>query len=107
MKQKVDYVGYKDHPYDALLDLYEEGMSTKKLDTLFAELKPFLTNLAQKLSKQPLWIANPEFVIWHECLVFDFKVAKFVFPRLFSFNVRFDHLICNVSCCTDEISHTP
>lgn len=51
-KQKADYIGYKDHPYDALLDLYEEGMTTKKLDSLFAELKPFLTDLTQKLSKK-------------------------------------------------------
>lgn len=50
-QEKAQLLGYKDHPYDALLDLYEPGMTTKKLDTLFNELKLFLTDLTQKLSK--------------------------------------------------------
>lgn len=50
-KEKAEFLGYEDHPYDALLDLYEPGMTTQKLDVLFGELKPFLTNLTQKLSK--------------------------------------------------------
>ncbi|QVL57253.1 MAG: carboxypeptidase M32 [Simkaniaceae bacterium] len=49
-KEKAELLGYDDHPYDALLDLYEPGMTTKKLDTLFGELKPFLTNLTKNLS---------------------------------------------------------
>ncbi len=51
-KEKADLLGYDDHPYDALLDLYEPGMTTKKLDILFGELKPFLTDLTKKLSKK-------------------------------------------------------
>lgn len=48
---KAKLLGYKDHPYDALLDLYEPGVTTQKLDGLFGELKPFLTQLTQKFSK--------------------------------------------------------
>lgn len=51
-KEKAGYLGYGDHPYDALLDLYEPGMTSRKLDSLFGELKPFLTNLTKKLSQK-------------------------------------------------------
>lgn len=50
-QEKAKLLGYKDHPYDALLDLYEPEMTTQKLDALFGELKPFLTQLTQKLAK--------------------------------------------------------
>ncbi|OEE89233.1 peptidase M32 [Enterovibrio norvegicus FF-162] len=40
-------------PYDAMLDLYEPGMTTEKLDILFGDLKSWLPNLIQKvLEKQ-------------------------------------------------------
>ena len=50
-REKAQYLGYEDHPYDALVDLYEPGMTAKKLDALFGELKPFLTDLTKKLAK--------------------------------------------------------
>ncbi|MDD1791717.1 carboxypeptidase M32 [Enterovibrio sp. ZSDZ42] len=40
-------------PYDAMLDLYEPGMTTEKLDVLFGELKTWLPALIQQvLDKQ-------------------------------------------------------
>jgi carboxypeptidase Taq len=52
-RQKADFLGYADHPYDALLDLYEEGLTTKDLDTLFGNLKTELSQLLQqKVSEQ-------------------------------------------------------
>ena len=54
-KKKTEFIGYKDHPYDALLDLYEPGMTTKKLDALFLQLKPFLIDLTSQVSvKEPI-----------------------------------------------------
>ncbi len=38
-KRQAEYLGYQDHPYDALLDQYEPGMKTAQIKTLFAELK--------------------------------------------------------------------
>lgn len=49
-KEKASYLGYKDHPYDALLDEYEAGMTVKKLDKLFSGLKSFLIDLTKRLS---------------------------------------------------------
>jgi carboxypeptidase Taq len=38
-KRQADYLGYDEHPYDALLDLYEPGMRTTQVREVFAELK--------------------------------------------------------------------
>ncbi len=39
--------------YDALLDLYEEGMDRATLDSLFEELKEGVTSLLKKIEQQP------------------------------------------------------
>ncbi len=39
--------------YDALLDMYEEGMDSETVDKLFTELKEGLVPLLQKIEKQP------------------------------------------------------
>lgn len=46
-RKKADYLGYKEHPYDALLDLYEPEMKVSTLIPLFAKLKLHLTALLQ------------------------------------------------------------
>ncbi len=38
LKKKADYLGYEDHPYDALLDSYEPEFKTKDVEALFNEL---------------------------------------------------------------------
>ncbi len=38
-KERAGYLGYTDHPYDALLDQYEPGMKTAQVEKLFDELK--------------------------------------------------------------------
>lgn len=46
VRQEAEIFGYKEHPYDALIDHYEAGMTVKQLDVLFedvkANLKPLL-----------------------------------------------------------------
>lgn len=49
-RKKADLLGYKDHPYDALLDLYEPDMSTKEVDKVFAEIKPAISSLVKSIS---------------------------------------------------------
>lgn len=38
-KRQAEYLGYDAHPYDALLDQYEPGMTTAEVRALFDELK--------------------------------------------------------------------
>ncbi|KIC75100.1 Thermostable carboxypeptidase 1 [Neochlamydia sp. TUME1] len=48
-RKKADLLGYQDHPYDALLDLYEPHTSTAEVATIFANLQSSLTNLLKKI----------------------------------------------------------
>jgi carboxypeptidase Taq len=52
-REKASYLTYKDHPYDALLDLYEPGLTTKILDPLFTKLQHTLTDLLRKIIARP------------------------------------------------------
>lgn len=45
----ADCWGYESHPYDALLDDYEPGMTVAKLDALFRELRPPLEALLDRV----------------------------------------------------------
>ena len=38
-RELAGYLGYEDNPYDALLDLYESGLTVAKVDPLFAGLR--------------------------------------------------------------------
>ena len=52
-RQKADFLGYSAHPYDALLDLYEEGLAVSMLEPLFADLKTELSRILQeRVSRQ-------------------------------------------------------
>jgi carboxypeptidase Taq len=50
-RRLADALGYKDRPYDALIDRYEPGMTTDELESIFAELKraivPLVTDIAR------------------------------------------------------------
>lgn len=51
------YFGYEDHPYDALLEDFEPGMTVKALDQFFTELKaeivPLLSKIQEAKAKRP------------------------------------------------------
>lgn len=49
LRKKADRLGYADHPYDALLDLYEPEMTTAYLTPLFSRLKNVLTQLVKTI----------------------------------------------------------
>jgi carboxypeptidase Taq len=51
-RQQADFLGYVDHPYDALLDLYEEGLTTNNLEILFGNLKTELSQLLQQKASE-------------------------------------------------------
>lgn len=52
-RKKADLLGYKDHPYDALLDLYEPEMTVAYLTPLFSNLKMHLTELLKAITLAP------------------------------------------------------
>jgi len=52
-RKKAEILGYHDHPYDALLDLYEPEMTSGYLTPLFARLKTSLAQLLKEISTRP------------------------------------------------------
>ncbi len=49
-RKKARLLGYKEHPYDALLDIYEPGMTTAILNPIFTKLRDFTTDFLKKIS---------------------------------------------------------
>jgi carboxypeptidase Taq len=62
-RKKADYLGYEGVRYDALLDLYESGLTVSKVDPLFTELRKNVAPLVKKVienGKKPdmSWVHN-------------------------------------------------
>ena len=49
-RETAECLGYEDHPYDALLDLYEPGARMTRLQEMFEELKAGLVPLIREIS---------------------------------------------------------
>ncbi len=49
----AEHKGFADHPYDALIDEYEPGMTTTKIDALFGAILPPLVQLVQGIAAAP------------------------------------------------------
>ena len=52
-KQETELLGYENHPYDALMNDYDKGLTTTIVDKLFADLRPQLSDLLAKIATKP------------------------------------------------------
>ena len=52
-RQEAACLGYTDHPYDALLDEYEPGMTTARLQSLFTHLQQETLALLDRIDQAP------------------------------------------------------
>jgi len=52
-RETAGHLGYEDHPYDALLDLYEPRAKTARLRGMFEELRTALVPMIQEISALP------------------------------------------------------
>ena len=52
-KQETDILGYKDHPYNALLDEFEKGATVSLLDQTFSNLLPSLNEVFHTIINKP------------------------------------------------------
>ena len=50
-RKKADFLGYQGHPYDALMDQYEPGITTKEVSQIFSSLRKSITELLKEISK--------------------------------------------------------
>ena len=62
-REEASLIGYKTHPYDALIDEYEPGMTVLELDKLFEDVKVGMKKLLDKINAQLLGqkISNSSF----------------------------------------------
>lgn len=60
-KKISESVGYEEHPYDPLLDHYEEGLTTRKAEALFDSLKTRLRALIDKISREGVYPSHHRF----------------------------------------------
>jgi len=53
-RRKAEYLGYPNHPYDALIDEYDEGWTTRDTDKYFGSLIPQLKVILDKIPPSKL-----------------------------------------------------
>jgi len=83
-RRRADFLGYEDHPYDALLDNYERGMRTRDLRALFARLRPKLVDLAARAADRAATMPS-------DLLAGDFPVdQQIAFNRKVAEDIGFD-----------------
>ena len=52
-KEEAEYIGYKDHPYDALLDEFDKGSTVARLDKAFNGIRQPLKDLLDTIMARP------------------------------------------------------
>jgi carboxypeptidase Taq len=62
-KQETEILGYKDHPYNALLNEFEKGSTVQMLDPIFEELLPKLKDIVSKVTAKP--VVDDSFLYQH------------------------------------------
>jgi carboxypeptidase Taq len=54
-RKEAEKIGYAKHPYNALLDLNEEGLSTDDMDSIFEKLVPNLKQILLKVKRAGIY----------------------------------------------------
>lgn len=52
-KQEADMLGYEAHPYNALMNEYDKGLTVETVDSIFTNLKPQLLKLLAEIQNKP------------------------------------------------------
>jgi carboxypeptidase Taq len=52
-KQEADLLGYEAHPYDALMNEYDRGLTVKETDRLFTGLSPAISEILNNINQFP------------------------------------------------------
>lgn len=56
--RQSEYMGYKKHPYDALLDDYEEHLLASEVEIYFDSIRDFLIDLLGYIKKSPKYLSE-------------------------------------------------
>jgi len=85
-RKMADYLGYKDSPYDALLDLFEEGLTTRQVQEFFDEIRDPLQKLIRY--DKPHFLENARYNK-NKLRALNEKILRFLWPE-FGQNFRLD-----------------
>jgi carboxypeptidase Taq len=80
-RQMAGYLGYKDSPYDALLDLFEEGLTSREVESFFGEIKQPLEDLLTKIEKSDKYFKTHKL----EKTIYDQEKLKKLNQKILSF----------------------
>lgn len=61
VRKQAEYFGFTDSPYDALLDIYEPGLTSRKAAEIFKQVKVITGNILEKIEKSEVTI-NQDFL---------------------------------------------
>ncbi len=59
-RKKAEYLGYEGHPYNALLDLYEEGLTVGDVDHMFSAVLPTLRKILRQIVESDAYVEHHE-----------------------------------------------
>ncbi len=74
-REEAEYLGYDEVPYDALLENYEPGMTTRQIQALFGILRPALVELLNRIKNTD--VADHQEVLsrnYDESIQWDFGI---------------------------------
>ena len=80
-KEFIEYLGYKNNKYDTLLNKYEEGLTVKKLDKVFGELKEGILNILEKINSSGN-IIDKSFLLGEFNKNSQEKISKFILNKM-------------------------
>jgi carboxypeptidase Taq len=86
VKQSAEYLGYADHPYDALLGQFERGMKAAEVKTIFDAHKPALVDLIARIRAVSDRVSD---AVLHQPFEID-KQRQFAMEVVRSFGYDFD-----------------
>jgi carboxypeptidase Taq len=57
-REAAEHLGYEEHPYDALLDLHEEGLTTRDMDRVFNAIEPVIRSVLNHVLSEGYYPRN-------------------------------------------------
>jgi carboxypeptidase Taq len=79
-KQEANFLGYEKHPYDALMNDYDKGLTTTTVDKLFTDLRPQLSILLEKIAAKP--VIDNSFLYQHFDKTIQWDVGMEILKRM-------------------------
>jgi carboxypeptidase Taq len=79
-REEAELLGYESHPYDALMNDYDKGLTTIIVDKLFADLAPQLSTILEKIKQQP--VVDDSFLHQHFDKTTQWNVGMEILKRM-------------------------